>query len=132
MAKPTKVWWSIYNSEGIHSDLWVREVEFTHLPRLEERVATVVDTEEPEGGMHQDVVEVYFDFDGTANVTIIGMIVDPTQAAQDTFFRGPAHHNPRIRRTAWYSDRDGTREYLTALLRESGWLPYLEWSETHG
>jgi hypothetical protein len=111
---------------GLSGDLWVRPVVANFLPRVGERMAMLASEEEPEGDLHTPVVEVYYDLDGYANVTMQGILVDPSERQQDLYFRGVRSDNPRNGRSAWYTDRDGD---LIARLRESGWLTYAEFTE---
>ena len=107
-------------------ELWGREIVHDFLPQVGQKMAVLYSEEEPSGSVHEEVVDVYFDFDGRANITMMAVIVDPDERGQEVLLRSIRTENPRNQRTAWYTDRDGD---LVARLRECGWLPYDEWPQ---
>lgn len=109
------------------STLWGREMIHHFLPRVGDRVAILTTEEEMSGSVHEEVVDIYFDFDGTPNITMRAQIVDPDERGEDTLKRQVATRgfdNPRNTRSAWRTETDGD---LEDALRNCGWLPYAEW-----
>ena len=100
--------------------LWGRKVDLLSIPTEGTRMAMLTSEDGP---VHTPIVEVYLNFDGTPNVTLEAVIVDPDEEGEK-FFRRPLESNLRNRRGRWDTGGDGD-----PLLRGSGWLPYEEWPE---
>ncbi len=112
MNKPTRLWLSVQQADkggwtmGGSGDLYVREVLFAHLPDVGETIYVLASEEEPEGTMGLHVYARYWDLDGTANLSMQTILVDPNQDVQDRIFRGQFSGGP-CRYTSWYTDLDG-------------------------
>jgi len=115
MAKVT--WWLV-TKHGYHgaTELWRREVEMGFLPDEGDHVHITVTEEEPEGAVGAYVKDRYWNFDGSAHLQFKDHLIDPPDSFQ-----------PNRIHTAWWTDRDGD---LEAMLRDSGWADYHEWTST--
>lgn len=107
---------------GVSARLLVREVEMGALPDGDETscIGLWFDPEEGEDGYMASVKRRYWDNDGTANLELLRIDVDPVGPLLEHYEHKPQHLLPRYS-MAWYTDTHGDP---VPLMLASGWIEY--------
>lgn len=107
---------------GVNGRLLVREVEMGALPDNGEMscISLYYDVQEGEEGYMAGVKRRYWDSDGTANLELLRIDVDPTGPLLEHYERGTRHDSPRYS-TSWFTVHDADP---VPLMLASGWTEY--------
>lgn len=108
-AAEVVLWLSVHTDAG-SGRLWTRTMPTAYAPEPGDKIMVLCDEEEPEGRVSMRVRSRWWSIDGTLNVEVETVRIDPGEWWQRA---GWKHES------AWYTDRDGNN--FEPQLAESGW-----------